>query len=574
MSLNDVASSPDGLLRAVIYLRVSTPKQAERYGDPEGYSLPAQREACYRKATELGASVVEEYVDRGESAKFDDRAQFQRLVARVMSERDIDIVILHKLDRFARNVRDDANTFFQLRAAGAQLVSVSENIDESPQGMLVHWIMAAMAEFYSANLANEVKKGSIQKAKSGGTPYRAPLGYLNVRESLQGKAASMVVSDPERAPLIRETFELYATGEYTLRQLLEHMTAKGLTCRATANQPEGPLSLSKFAKLLRRRYYLGVVTYRGMEYEGRHDRLVDPDTFERVQELMDSRIKAGEKQRLHQHYLKGTLYCRRCQTRLGLIYANGHGGVYPYFYCLGRQRRNGCDLPYLALDPIEERVERLYREIQLTDEEASALRAELVSQLEAEAKLSGQETKILEKQIAKLDRQRYLWAEKVMSGSVPDDIGREKQESLARQLSAARQTLAAHQVEIPDLAAVLGKALDLVASCHDGYVAASPRLRRQWNQAFFQRVELDHSDGGSALEMTPLFGSLRTAGRRAGSPNRGRRTKDPGLVFLGQGSNESRLVGEGGLEPPRPCGHRNLNPARLPIPPLARSRGA
>ena len=159
------------------------------------------------------------------------------------------------------------------------------------------------------------------------------------------------------------------------------MTAKGLTCRATANQPEGPLSLSKFAKLLRRRYYLGVVTYRGMEYEGRHDRLVDPDTFERVQELMDSRIKAGEKQRLHQHYLKGTLYCRRCQTRLGLIYANGHGGVYPYFYCLGRQRRNGCDLPYLALDPIEERVERLYREIQLTDEEASALRAELVSRV-------------------------------------------------------------------------------------------------------------------------------------------------------------------------------------------------
>ena len=143
-------------------------------------------------------------MDRGESAKFDDRGrQFQRLVARVMSERDIDIVILHKLDRFARNVRDDANTFFQLRAAGAQLVSVSENIDESPQGMLVHWIMAAMAEFYSANLANEVKKGSIQKAKSGGTPYRAPLGYLNVRESLQGKAASMVVSDPERAPLIR-----------------------------------------------------------------------------------------------------------------------------------------------------------------------------------------------------------------------------------------------------------------------------------------------------------------------------------------------------------------------------------
>ena len=137
----------------------------------------------------------------------------------------------------------------------------------------------------------------------------------------------------------------------------------------------------------------------------------------------------------------------------------------------------------------------------------------------------------MEKQIAKLDRQRYLWAEKVMSGSVPDDIGREKQESLARQLSAARQTLAAHQVEIPDLAAVLGKALDLVASCHEGYVAASPRLRRQWNQAFFQRVEVDHSEGGSALEMTPLFGSLTASGSSSRLASRGRRTKEPWPCF-------------------------------------------
>src|SRR5690349_11094820 len=101
--------------RAVIYLRVSTAKQANKDVDPEGYSLPAQREACLRKADALGADVVEEYVDRGESAKTANRPKFQAMVSRVTTLRDVDLVILHKVDRFARNRRDDANVLFELR---------------------------------------------------------------------------------------------------------------------------------------------------------------------------------------------------------------------------------------------------------------------------------------------------------------------------------------------------------------------------------------------------------------------------------------------------------------------------
>ena len=576
-TVTDTGAGHEKRLRAVIYLRVSTLKQASRRDDPEGYSLPAQREACHRKATELGADVVDEYIDRGESAKSVDRDDFQRMVERVKTERDVDLVILHKIDRFARNVPDDAAAFSQLKAAGAKLVSVSENIDETPQGMLVHWIMAAMAEFYSANLATEVKKGSLQKAKNGGTPYRAPLGYLNVQERIEGKGASMVVFDPDRADLVREVFELYATGDFTLRQLLDYITAKGLTCRATAQRPEAPLSLSKFATLLRKRYYLGVVTYAGMEYEGRHEPLIDHDTFERVQELLDSRIKAGEKQRLYQHYLKGTIYCRRCKSRLSLINATGrHGGKYPYFFCLGRQRQNGCDLPYLPTEAVEERIEALYGEIVLSETEATQLRAELGQQLQAMAQTSSQERQILEKQMVKLDRQRYLWAEKVMEGSVPDDIGREKQANLARQLSTVRQALANHEVQTRDVAEVLDRAMDLVRRCDQGYTGATGHQRRLWNQAFFKKIEVDRLEEGGVAELTPLIAGLKAPAQHHHvriARRSHRSSENPGLLLVGQGSSESRLVGEGGLEPPHPFGHRNLNPARLPIPPLARVTG-
>ncbi len=134
--------------RAVIYLRVSTAAQAEKDDDPEGYSIPAQRDACRRKAESLGAQVVDEYVDKGESARSADRPALQAMLARLKEQHDVDHVIVHKVDRLARSRTDDVMIGLALKAAGANLVSVSENIDDTPSGMFMHAIMSGMAEFY------------------------------------------------------------------------------------------------------------------------------------------------------------------------------------------------------------------------------------------------------------------------------------------------------------------------------------------------------------------------------------------------------------------------------------------
>src|SRR5437660_455956 len=105
------------------------------------------------------------------------------------------------------------------RRSGVQLVSVTENIEETASGRLVEGIHALMAEFYSANLASEIRKGMDQKAKMGGWPTRAPIGYLNVREKSAGRDIAKVVLDPERALPVREAFRLYATGEHSLPEL-------------------------------------------------------------------------------------------------------------------------------------------------------------------------------------------------------------------------------------------------------------------------------------------------------------------------------------------------------------------
>ncbi len=304
--MTEHTQSENGTARAVLYLRVSTREQAQRDGDPEGYSIPAQREACKRKAIALGAAVVEEFADRGESARSSQRPQLQALLTYVR-DNPVEYVIVHKVDRLARNRADDVEITLAIRAAGATLISCSENIDETPSGLLLHGIMSSIAEFYSRNLANEVIKGSVQKAKSGGTVGKAPLGYLNVRRLENGREVRTVELDPIRAPLIKWAFENYATGSWSLNRLLAELTRRGLESTSSARTSTQPLQRSHLHKLLRHPYYKGIVRYRGVEYPGRHEPLVTPETWQRVQNILSAHNQSGEKQRVHHHYLKGSV---------------------------------------------------------------------------------------------------------------------------------------------------------------------------------------------------------------------------------------------------------------------------
>ena len=235
---------------AVIYLRVSTKEQAEMGGEAEGFSIPAQRDACLRRAEQMGAAVIDEFVDRGESARSANRPELQRLL-RFVATTSVDYVIVHKVDRLARSRVDDVEINVAIQAAGARLVSVTENIDETPSGLLMHGIMSSIAEFYSRNLASEVIKGSVEKAKRGGTVGKAPTGYVNVRKIIDGREIRTVDVDPERGPLMSWAFDAYATGNWTLRTLHEELCERGLTSRGGPRTPSKPLSLSNLARLLR-----------------------------------------------------------------------------------------------------------------------------------------------------------------------------------------------------------------------------------------------------------------------------------------------------------------------------------
>ena len=171
----------------------------------------AQREANKKKALSMGAIVGKEFVDRGASAKSADRPQLQAMLEYVKENADrVDYVIVHKVDRLARNRDDDSDIMRVLRECGVQLVSASESIDDTPAGMLLHGIMSSIAEFYSQNLATEVKKGMGEKVKGGGTIGRAPIGHIMFVAS--------TTKDAKRGP-----WNLAPNGPRLLNRLLKNI---------------------------------------------------------------------------------------------------------------------------------------------------------------------------------------------------------------------------------------------------------------------------------------------------------------------------------------------------------------
>ena len=189
-------------MNCIIYLRVSTKEQAQKGLSEEGYSIPAQREACLKFIKDKGWNLLDEYVDRGESARSAHRPQLQEMLSRIKKDKTINVVVVHKIDRLARNLEDHVAIKAILKRQGVSLVSVVENIEDTASGRLIEGIHALMAEFYSANLGMETKKGMIQKAKQGGWPEMAPIGYKNAQESVAGRLVRTIEVDEERAPYI------------------------------------------------------------------------------------------------------------------------------------------------------------------------------------------------------------------------------------------------------------------------------------------------------------------------------------------------------------------------------------
>jgi site-specific DNA recombinase len=417
-----------------------------------------------------------------------------------------DYVIVHKIDRLARNREDDIAINLLLRKHGVKLISCSENIDDTPTGRLLYGVMAELAQFYSGNLAQEVMKGLLRKAEEGGTPFRAPLGYINRREA-QGKIEySWVELDQQRAEIVAWCFRQYATGELSALDLTLEAQAKGLTSRPTATRPAEPISLNSMYSILKNPYYMGIVSYQGIHYEGKQPALVEPDVWLAVQNVLAAHAKRGERDHKHPHYLRSTIYCSACGGRLVYSENTGNGGTYKYYFCVKRKTKtNNCTRPAVRVERVEDGIADFYRQFQVRPEYAEQIRESVRAELATQQQDAERSLKraLARKQQVKDERQKLLQAH--YTGAIPADLLASEMKRFTRELADAEAEIHAAKATNADVEATLSLALNAAAHCEVAYLSAPDAIRRQINQGFFERLLIGEDGGVERAELTEPF---------------------------------------------------------------------
>lgn len=259
-----------------------------------------------------------------------------------------------------------------------------------------------------------------------------------------------------------------------------------------------PISTKKLGPLLRDRYYIGYVTYDGIEYPGRHEPLITEELFDRVQHVFAAHTEQHVRYRTHNHYLKGLVWCGRCKHRLIIQRAEGRrGGEYFYFYCRGRQL-GLCDLPSIPIEVMEAAVVAYYGDaVTLPPDYLQALRAGVDEAASAKYELSNALRQELTKRLATLDRKESYFLDLAAEQDWPKDKLRAKIDSIRAERREIEDTLNRSHEQIECGRTVFDAALTLLEEPQRAYERGNETVRTILNKAFFMRL---HVDGGKIID--------------------------------------------------------------------------
>ena len=309
--------------RAVIYARFSSHNQTEQ-------SIEGQLRECYDYARRHDLIVEDEYIDRALAGTTDKRPGFLKMIED-SKKKTFDYVLVYQLDRFARNRYDSANYKAKLKKNGVRVLSARENISEDASGILIEGVLESMAEYYSAELSQKVKRGlreSYSKGYyAGGQPM---LGYDIVEKHW--------VKNPEEAEIVKEIFDRYIHGEKT-NGIAERLNERGIS-----NKFGKQFTAAAIARILKNKRYTGIVEYGGEIYTNVIPMIIDEETFNTCKKVLATHQHRQHTMHAHSpYYLSGRLFCGKCGANITSDSGtNKQGRVHYYYKCTGK-RKKLCD---------------------------------------------------------------------------------------------------------------------------------------------------------------------------------------------------------------------------------------
>ncbi len=295
-----------------------------------------------------GWEIVRLFREEGESAKSADRPQLQELLAYCREAKPRpNYVLVHHVDRWARNGQDHDMMRNYLLKLGIKLRSFSQRLGEDPYDQFYERIMSGQAELDNKLRGMRSVAGMKTRVQSGRWTFKAPLGYVNGRDTKGNKS---LIPDNDRAPHVSEAFNLFATGLYTKEQVRGRVNALGL--RTLKGKP---LASETLGRMLRNPRYAGLLTVNSwdIESQGDYEPLVSIETFQRVQDILAGRrITITARQRNNPDFpLRNFVHCGHCHKPLTASWSKGKMGTkYAYYRCQNRRCVSPANVPRLDLE--------------------------------------------------------------------------------------------------------------------------------------------------------------------------------------------------------------------------------
>jgi site-specific DNA recombinase len=310
--------------------------------------------------------VISEVFEESKSAKQPGRSEFNKMLTKIYASKEpIGILAWHP-DRLARNSVDGGQVIYLIDIKKiCALKFPTFWFEPTPQGLFMLQVAFGQSKYYSDNLSENVKRGVRQKLRRGEYSGVAPIGYVN---NLKTKN---IEPDSVKSKVVKRLFKEFAKGEHTLDTLRDRMNLFGIVSKAGLK-----LAKSSARYMLTNKAYLGIISLHGEAYQGNFEPLIDKETFDAVQRVLEGRGKPRKSKLSHDFPFLGLLKCGECGGSITAQYAKGNGGIYRYYRCTKKMNIK-CGQRYLREDKFISAMEIQLQKVSISDEWAEIMFAEI-----------------------------------------------------------------------------------------------------------------------------------------------------------------------------------------------------
>lgn len=480
-------------MKTILFARVSTKEQAV-----DGYSLDSQRKLLEDYSAQNGMFISKRFIVPESASGKQERKEFNEMLEYLYANSDVKILLVEKVDRASRNLRDNLLLDDWLNAdEERQIHFVKQNMvmhKNSKSGEKFMWdIHMAVARQYSNNLSEETKKGMTEKAEQNWYPGNHKRGYKTVGDTGQ-KLWAMDDSPTSEAPYIKKAFELYDTGRFTLLSLTKHLVKEGWKTGTGK-----PIAKSTVHKVLRDCFYCGEFKWNRKHYKhGNHEPLVSKELFQRVQDRIEKKLVGKAKK--HVFLLAGMIECEECGRSVCGEVQKGHH----YFRCT-RYNTKCTQRGYTREEKLEEQIVGHLSRLKITNERlAEWLKKALKESHADEVKYHNSALADLTSRLARTQQRVDTLYDEKIDGNITPDFYSKKFTQYTEELDEITASIERHKNANVSYVELGSAIIDLTQRAEGLYrEKATPEQKRKLLNIVFKKLLL--KDKVLTPEFNPAF---------------------------------------------------------------------